>query len=81
MTPDTTAAAHHLADLYVIADIETGGVRVDGWWDIRPMLDPRELCDESIDMNRQALDYARRRGLVHAHPEYEYLLRIVKAHA
>lgn len=77
--PERTAA-HRLADMYVIADIETCATRVGDWWDTRFMFDRRELCDESIDMNRQALDYAMQRGLVHAHPEHAHLVRINKAH-
>lgn len=86
MTPIQRAAlAHRIADRAVICDIETECLVVcdetgRGWWDTRVMLDPHELCDESIDMNRQALDYALQRGLVHAHPDHAHLVRINPDH-
>lgn len=84
MNADTHDLAHLLADRACIADIETNCIaqRPDEqgrrWYDTRPMLDPREMPDHLIDMNRQALDYARARGLVSAHPQLPHLVRIAK---
>jgi hypothetical protein len=76
--------AHTLADRTVISDIETEGVAQTDehgrkWYDTRPMLDPRELPDDCVEMNRQALDYAHQRGLVSPHPSHAHLVRITKA--
>lgn len=81
--PTLTSAAHRLADASVITDIESEGFihdDVDGqrWYDTRPMLDPREHCDEVIDQAALAIGYALDRGLVERHPDRPYLLRIVR---
>lgn len=81
-TPESTTAAlaHQLADRASVADIECHGVQVhthgQRWYDTRPMLDRHEYCDQSIDMARQAIDYALQRGLVEPHPGQPHLLRI-----
>lgn len=82
MTPNTTPAAHRIADAAVITDIETGATRCgpgSSLYDTRPMLDANEHGPECIDMARQALDYAIARGLVHPSAEQPWLMRIVKA--
>ena len=78
MTEDQDLA---LADRAVVADIETEGIaqtdeHARKWYDTRPMLDPRELPDDFVEMNRQALDYAHQRGLVSRHPQHAYLVRV-----
>lgn len=80
-TPELVANALRIADAAVVCDIESecaffqeGGHR---WYDTRPMLDEREHCPEVIDMARQALDYADRRGLVRRQASAPHLLRIV----
>jgi hypothetical protein len=78
------ALAHQLADRACIADIETEAIaQTDAqgrkWHDTRPMLDPREMPDDCVEMNRQALDYARQRGLISPHPQHAHLVRITKA--
>ena len=73
--------AHRLADRAVVSDIESeahGQTDAQGrrWYDTRPMLDQREMGPDFVEMNRQALDYARQRGLVSPHPEHAHLVRI-----
>lgn len=80
---DIDALAQRLAAAACIADIETGAVpQTDKqgrcWYDMRPMLDPREVCDDTLEMNRQSLDYALGRGLISAHPLLPHLVRIVR---
>jgi hypothetical protein len=76
--------AHQIADRAVISDIETEAVgQLDEqqrrWYDTRPMLDPREMCDDMVEMNTQALAYAHERGLISPHPQHAHLVRITKA--
>lgn len=78
------ALAHKLADRAVVSDIETEAITVTDehgrrWYDTRPMLDPREMPDDFVEMIRQALVYAQQRGLTSAHPTQAHLVRIVKA--
>lgn len=72
--------AYVLADRACIADVECHAVAVrdagQRWWDVRPMTDPRELCDDSIEMNAQALAYLEARGLLTRHPQHAHLVRI-----
>jgi hypothetical protein len=86
MTPIQAAElAHQIADRACIADIETEAVPtcVDGmgWLDVRCMLDRREMCDQAVEMNTQALSYAQWRGLFVCHPDHPYLVRIKPEHA
>ena len=86
MTPIQAAdLAHQIADRACIADIETEAVAtcVDGigWWDTRCMLDRREMCDEVVEMNTQALAYAESRGLFASHPDHPYLVRSKQEYA
>lgn len=72
MTPEQINAAERMvAERAVVADIETEGVAIRvapdhqrRVYDVRPMLDPRERCDISIDMAAIALAYAEARGLI-----------------
>ena len=79
---DIDAHGHKLAGMYVIAEIETACDRVkrngESWWDTRVMLDPRELPDDFVEMNRQSLQYAYLRGLIAWHPDEPRLVRIIK---
>ncbi len=72
--------AARLADRYAVSDIEMNGARVrDGgtvWYDTRPMLDPHEHDNLSIDMARDCIEHAVHRGLAVRHGEKPYLLRI-----
>jgi hypothetical protein len=79
-SPDMLAIQRHLADASVIADIESTCDRIliagTYWWDTRVMLDPREQCDDMLEMNRQALRYAQWRGLITPDPDAPHLVRI-----
>lgn len=87
MTPIQLAElAHQLADRACISDIEVHAhAQTDDlgrkWYDTRPLLDPREQCDDFIEMNLQALAYAHERGLISPHPVNTHLVRITKAAA
>ena len=69
-----------IADAAVLADVESGAVpvHIDGarWHDTRPMLDPREHCDDVLEMTRLALGYAIARGLVERHAAQGHLVRV-----
>lgn len=73
-----------IANAAVLADIETGGVRVwpaaapypGRWFDTRPMVDEREHAPHVVDMARRALAYALEAGLVQAHPLHRHLVCI-----
>lgn len=75
------ALAMRIANRAVVTDIECGAHCVDigdglRWWDIRPMLDDREHCSESIDMAAEAIAYALDSGVVLQHPVHSTYLRI-----
>lgn len=77
------ALAYQLADRACISDIEAEavaapiGAGVLRWYDTRPMLDPRELADDFVERNRQAIGYALGRGLIMRHPTQPHLVRII----
>ena len=67
-----------IANRAVVADIESYGVKcAHGYYDVRPMLDPREHAPEAIDMAREALAYALASHIAVRHPQLEHLVRIV----
>jgi len=74
--------AFELANEYVISDIECNGraVLCDKlkWYDVRGMLDERELSPQCIDMNRQALAYAEEAGLIERNAASPHLVRILR---
>lgn len=74
--------ARRIADVSSVADIELHAVEVSifgqHWWDTRPMLDPREHCDEAIEMGEWVIGYATARGLVQRHPEMPHFVRVVR---
>lgn len=71
------ARAFHIATRAVITDIESYCVQyANGWWDTRPMLDPREHAPEAIDMAREAIDYAISAHIAVRHPMQPHLVRI-----
>lgn len=78
---DLIAQAFRLANAAVVADIETEGVKTVigdlAFYDVSHMLDEREHAAESIDMARQAIDYALAVGLVMQHPTQQHLLRVL----
>jgi len=74
-----------IGNSYIISDIEVNGcaVKLEGlrWWDIRPMVDPREHAPQVIDQAEQALRYALGVGLVAQHPTLPHLVRITQQQA
>lgn len=80
---DLDALCRRVADRAAVADIECDAVRdtsrTDGcWYDVRPMLDPREHAEPYIDMAREAIDWALHRGYFQRHPHQPHLLRKVR---
>lgn len=71
-----------IADRCAVADIECEGIAevIDGvkHYDTRVMLDEREHCSDSVEMARQAIDYALARGLVARHPTLPHMVRVVQ---
>lgn len=66
-----------IANRAVVSDIESECVALEGgWWDVRPMLDPREHSPEVVDMVREAIDYALASQLAVRHPQHAHLLRL-----
>lgn len=65
----------------VVAIIEEGmPVRMpDGlrWFDTRPLLDPHERSNESIDRAAEALSYGEATGLIRRHSAERYLVCVV----
>lgn len=81
--PDLIALSLRICDRCVVADIEAqakprpsamGG----HWWDLRPMVDDREQAQIAIDMNKEAIDYGIRRGLLMVHPVIPMHVRILR---
>lgn len=75
--------AFELANDYVISDIECNGRAVQlcdkrRWYDVRGMLDERELSPQCIDMNQQALAYAEEAGLIERNAASPHLVRILR---
>lgn len=65
---DVMATMRAIADRAVITDIEIHGLRIgapsERRYDVRPMLDEREVGPECVDMASEGLAYAIARGLV-----------------
>jgi hypothetical protein len=81
LTPEQMARLQQrLADRAAVADIQTQAVRIQQpggpWYDVRPMIDRHEHDAVSIDMAREAIDYALQRRLAVRHPEQPLVLRI-----
>lgn len=77
--------ALRIANRAAVEDIEANAIRVwtmtSGlWYDVRPMLDPREASPEVIDMASEAIAYAAKSGLIEQHPapELAHLWRITR---
>lgn len=83
--PEAQLITEAIANDAVICDIESEAHPVmlpdsiHKWWDVRPMVDPREHAPESVDMARRAIDYALSAGLAVRHPTEQHLLRITRA--
>lgn len=72
-----------IADRACICDIECAGTaQADAtgrrWYDVRPMVDEREHDPRTIDMAREAIDYALARGLIERNVIQPHLVRIVR---
>lgn len=63
--------------------LQTHGVPVqmpDGrWFDVRPMLDPREQSTEAIDKVVEVLSFGESMGLLQRHANLRHLLRLAQA--
>lgn len=71
-----------LAVRHVVAEVESGGVRVHlnepgRWYDTRPMLDPNEHPGQSIDMAAEALHFGEAAAALLRHPQHRHLVRIM----
>jgi hypothetical protein len=80
---DLIARALKIADAAVVSDIECNAVAAGRddqgreLFDLRPMVDPREVPQEVQDMHQQAIDFALDRGLIVAHSKrYGLTVRI-----
>jgi len=68
-----------MAAKFVVADIETNCVHVTlpdgtGWYDTRPLLDPREHCDDAVEMASQALQWAEGHAVITRHAAQPWLV-------
>jgi hypothetical protein len=74
-------SALQIADTAVVCDIETEGTRIgsptDRRWDVSAMFDPREHCQEFLDMAEQGIAYGLARGLLELEAE-GHVVRILK---
>lgn len=71
--------AVQIADDEARSSIESNAHMADApWWDVRPMLDPREHAPQVIDLHKVHLQYARLRGLVEVHPDTPHYVRLVR---
>lgn len=74
---DQVRLACAIADRACVDDIRSMAIAAPGgYWDTRPMLDPREHSAAWIDMAEQALAYAELRGLIQRHPADHHLVRV-----
>lgn len=75
-------AGLRLAVRYVVADVESGGVRTHlpepgRWYDTRPMLDPREHAGPVIDQALEALRFGEASNALLRHPQHRHLVRVL----
>ena len=79
-TADLSPLARRIADRASVSDIELHAtpLMLHGvtWYDTRPMLDPREHCDDALQMAAEAIEYAVARRLVTRHDEQPHLVRV-----
>lgn len=54
-------------------------VDADGrtWFDVRPLVDPRERSAHQIDIATEALELGTATGLLARHPEHQHLVRML----
>lgn len=92
MTTDTLATAEHpaetrvlkLLDAFIVSDVECNGCRVhshgqpeERWYDVRPMLDPREHSEEFIDMAQLGIEQGIARGVIRRDAQHAHLLQVL----
>lgn len=54
-------------------------VDADGrtWFDVRPLIDPRERSSHQIDIATEAIELGAATGLLARHPEHPHLVRML----
>ena len=69
-----------IADRAVIELIESEGTRghPEGWLDVGPLVDEREVRPPDLDVHRAYLAYAELRRLIFRHPQHPHLVRIAR---
>jgi hypothetical protein len=83
LTPAVLASMARYVRSHVTADVENcEQVTVPGeggtlWLDISPLVDPREHCPQVIDMASEALALGFALRVLHAHPRFAHLVRVV----
>lgn len=50
----------------------------DGWLDVRPLIDEREVRVPAVDVHRAYLAYAELRRLITRHPVHEHLVLVTR---
>jgi hypothetical protein len=78
-TAEHLALERRLARQKALTDIEDCHVQVAGgllWYDTRPMTDPREHCNEALDLANEVLAYADYWKLITRHPTQPWLVRV-----
>lgn len=60
-------------------ECECNPVQIFGqtWYDTRPMLNPHELPDSMLDINRELLDLACAHQLIARHPQQSHLVCVL----
>lgn len=79
--PQLLDQALRIARRAVVEDVECYAVRVQlsepgRWYDTRPMVDPRELSPECVDLAAEALQFGQAVGALVRHPEQQHLVRV-----
>lgn len=76
---EVTRQAVALADYTAVDLIRTyAEPQPDGWFDLRPFLDEREVRPPKVDVHRAWLAYAELRRLITRHPRHEHLVLITR---
>ena len=76
--------AVRIANAAVVADIESNCPALRSpcgritWYDVRPMLDPREHSPQVVDMATEAITYGVEAGLLLRHDEHPHWLRVAR---
>lgn len=76
---EVTRQAVLLADYTAIKMLELySDLQPDGWLDVRPLVDDREVRPPALDIHRAWLAYAELRRLITIHPEHRHLVLITR---